>query len=122
MEPKTILLIEDNALNIKLVEAILRTQDHKVLVAKSAEDGIDLARSHSCDLILMDIQLPGMDGLEATRLIKADSDLKDVPVIALTSYAMKDDRKDSIAAGCDEYITKPIDSAEFWQKISIFLE
>jgi len=88
MTAPTILVIEDNQKNLKLVKAILTMGDFQVLDTESAEEGLDLAREHLPDLILMDIQLPGMDGLEATRLIRADADLQDIPVIALTSYAM----------------------------------
>jgi two-component system cell cycle response regulator DivK len=121
MEQKTILLIEDNALNIKLAKAILKTGNHHVLVAEDAESGLQLARKNRPHLILMDIQLPGIDGLAATEIIKKDPDLKHIPVIALTSYAMKDDREKSFAAGCDEHISKPVDYAELLDKISIIL-
>jgi CheY-like chemotaxis protein len=114
---KTILVVEDNALNMKLVKAFLKSVNHKVLSAEDAETGLQLARGERPDLILMDIQLPGMNGLEATRIIKIDSDLKDTPVIALTSYAMNDDREKALAAGCDDYISKPINHKVFLEKI-----
>ena len=120
MEKRTILVIEDNALNVKLVKAILESSNHKVLVAEHAEKGLQLAREHGCDLILMDIQLPGIDGLKATEMIKADPELNHIPVIALTSYAMKEDREKAFSAGCDEYISKPIESEKFLSIINSY--
>ncbi|MGB5985907.1 MAG: response regulator [Desulfobacterales bacterium] len=120
MKQKTILVIEDNALNMKLVQAILSPCGHKSLAAEDAESGLRMAREQRPDIVLMDIQLPAMDGLEATRIIKADPDLKDVPVIALTSYAMKEDRQKSFAAGCDGYISKPLHPKHFLEKLSAF--
>ena len=121
LENKTILLIEDNELNRKLVRAMLQIDKYQILEAEDAETGIQLAREYPPDLILMDIQLPGMGGLNATRIIKKDSVLKDTPVIALTSYAMQGDEKEAREAGCDDYITKPIDRQRFLETISRFL-
>jgi CheY-like chemotaxis protein len=113
MEPKTILVIEDNQLNMKLVKTLLQIQKHQVLEAESAENGLEIAKEQLPDLILMDIQLPGMDGLEATRIIKEDPELMNIPVVALTSFAMQGDEEKAISAGCAGYITKPIDTREF---------
>ena len=120
MRRKTILVVEDNDLNMKLVKAILTPCGHEILTAEDAESGLRLAREHRPDIVLMDIQLPTMDGLEATRILKADPDLKDVPVIAITSYAMQEDRQKSLAAGCDGYISKPISPKHFLEKLSAF--
>lgn len=121
MDPKRILVIEDNELNMKLVVALLSISHYEVLKAENAEVGLQLARKARPDLILMDIQLPGMDGLEATRLIKKDQDLKEIPVIALTSYAMQGDEERAMAAGCSGYIPKPIDTRNFTASVEKFL-
>jgi CheY-like chemotaxis protein len=120
METRAILVIEDNELNMKLIKTLLMLEHYEVLEAKDAEDGIQLARSHRPDLILMDIQLPGLDGLSATRLIKEEPELKDIPVVALTSYAMQGDEQKAREAGCAGYISKPIDSRSFVETVSQF--
>jgi CheY-like chemotaxis protein len=107
MENKNILVIEDNELNMKLMRGILSMGDYQVIEAFDAETGIRLARKQKPFLILMDIQLPGMDGLEATRIIKTDSKLKDIAVVAITGFAMQGDREKALESGCDDYITKP---------------
>ena len=109
----TILVVEDNATNMKLSTFLLESADHTVIAATSAEIGLTLARETRPDLILMDIQLPGMDGLEATALLKADEATRDIPVIALTALAMKGDEERILAAGCDGYIAKPLDYKTF---------
>jgi CheY-like chemotaxis protein len=121
MEGKTVLLIEDNELNLKLIRTVLAMEEFEVLEAKDAERGIELAREHKPDLILMDIQLPGLDGLSATRLIKGDPDLREIPVIALTSYAMHGDEEKAREAGCTGYIAKPIDTRNFKESITELL-
>lgn len=113
MGRKTILVVEDNALNMKFVRKLLKIGKYHALEAEDAETGIEMARKHRPDLILMDVQLPGMDGLAATRLIKADPDLKQIAVIALTSFAMSGDKEMALAAGCTGYITKPIKFKKF---------
>jgi CheY-like chemotaxis protein len=115
------LVIEDNALNMKLVRTLLQLLRIRVLEAGDAENGIQTALQELPELILMDIQLPGMDGLEATRIIKQNSALKHVPVVALTSYAMQGDEERALAAGCSGYITKPIDTKRFPEIIGAFL-
>lgn len=104
---KMILVIEDDALNMKLIKEILRIRNYRVVEAMNAEKGIELARNESPDLILMDMHLPGMDGLEATRALKQDHTVRDIPVIALTALAMKGDREKALEAGCADYVTKP---------------
>ena len=122
MERKTILIIEDNELNMKLVRSLLQIQEYKIIEAENAEKGIQMARDHQPDLILMDIQLPGMDGLSATKLISNDENLKDIPVLAMTSYAMEGDKEKALAAGCVGYITKPIDTRSFAKTIAEYIQ
>ena len=104
-----ILIIEDDVLNMKLLKSILQLKNFAVLEAENAEVGFQLAREHKPDMILMDIQLPGMDGIEATKLILNDDELKNTPVIAVSSLAMKCDKEKAFKAGIKEYITKPVD-------------
>jgi CheY-like chemotaxis protein len=118
---KTILVIEDNDLNMKLVRSLLKMGNYEMLEALDAETGINLTRKHRPDLILMDIQLPGMDGLRATRMIKDDPDLKSIPIVAVTSYAMQGDDVKASEAGCAGYITKPINTKEFLKTIEQYL-
>ena len=120
MGTPTVLVIEDNEMNMKLVRSMLMLGRCRVLEAVNAEDGIQLAREHNPELILMDIQLPGMDGLSATRIIKKDPALKAIPVVALTSYAMQGDNKKASEAGFDAYITKPIDTRSFMGTVKKF--
>ena len=115
---KKILIVEDNALNMKLVRTLLELSGCDVLSAMDAEKGLQIAREHHPDLILMDIQLPGMDGLTATRILKKDPELCLVPVIALTSFAMQGDEEKALDAGCDGYIIKPIDTRGFRKTIA----
>jgi two-component system cell cycle response regulator DivK len=104
----TILIVEDNPTNMRLAAYVLESAGHTVLPAANAEAGLTLARASLPDLILMDIQLPGMDGLEATGHLKADPATRAIPVIALTALAMKGDEERIRAAGCDGYIAKPM--------------
>lgn len=121
MENKTILIIEDDKLNMKLFKVLLQHEKYHILEAFDAEKGIELARKQKVDLILMDIQLPDMDGLDATRIIKEDPELKDIPVVALTSCAMHGDDKKALQAGCVGYMSKPIDINTFSQTVSQYL-
>lgn len=107
MGKKTILVIEDNEMNMRLMSAILQTGNYLMLEAKDAEIGLRLVREHHPDLILMDIQLPGMDGLSATQIIKSDPDLRDIPVFALTGFAMESDKEKAMDIGLAAYIVKP---------------
>ena len=109
----TILVIEDNADNMLLTVMLLESAGHTVVSAVDAEAGLTLARDGRPDLILMDVQLPGMDGLEATALLKADNATRAIPVLALTALAMKGDEARILAAGCDGYIAKPMRIQEF---------
>ena len=122
MQNKTIVVIEDNELNMKLVRGLLSMGKYNIHEAGDAESGIELARQHLPDLILMDIQLPGMDGLTATRLMKEDSVFDDIPVVALTSYAMDGDEEKAIEPGCSGYISKPIDTRSFLETVARYLQ
>jgi len=118
----TILVIEDNATNMKLTTMLLVTAGHSFITATDAEAGLSLAREHQPDLILMDVQLPGMDGLAATELLKADEATRAIPVLALTALAMKGDEERIRAAGCDGYIAKPLDYRSFLATVSTHLK
>lgn len=118
---KEILIVEDNPANMKLASFLLEHAGYGVLRAENAVDGIALARARLPSLILMDIQLPGMDGLTATRIIKADALLRGITVVALTAFAMKDDEQRILAAGCDAYIAKPIQYKAFLAEVARLL-
>jgi two-component system cell cycle response regulator DivK len=113
-----VLIIEDNATNMTLAIFLLQSAGHTVISATDAEAGLTLAHDEHPDLILMDIQLPGMDGLQATVLLKRDEATRAIPVIALTALAMKGDEERIRAAGCDGYIAKPMRYQEFLETIS----
>jgi two-component system, cell cycle response regulator DivK len=113
-----VLIIEDNPTNMTLAIFLLKSVGHAVLSATDAEAGLALAREEQPDLILMDIQLPGMDGLEATALLKGDALTRAIPVIALTALAMKGDEERIRAAGCDGYIAKPMRYQEFLKTVA----
>jgi two-component system, cell cycle response regulator DivK len=116
-----VLLVEDNPANMKLATFLLQSAGHTVLSATDAEAGLTLARGEQPNLILMDIQLPGMDGLEATVLLKGDAATRAIPVIALTALAMKGDEERIRAAGCDGYIAKPLAYRNFLTIVSAHL-
>jgi len=116
-----VLVVEDNAANMTLAVFLLQSAGHTVLSATDAEGGLRLARSEQPDLILMDIQLPGMDGLAATLLLKQDPATRAIPVIALTALAMKGDEERIRKAGCDGYIAKPMRYQEFLATIATHL-
>lgn len=116
-----ILVIEDNAVNMTLISAVLGINGHVVLGARLALDGIALACSEAPDLILMDIELPGMDGLEATAILKGAGATAHIPVVALTAFAMKGDEARFRAAGCDEYMAKPYDYVELLALVEMIL-
>jgi two-component system cell cycle response regulator DivK len=117
----TILLIEDNEANTKLAGLLLRKAGHTVLCAVDAETGVAMARTARPDLVLMDIQLPGMDGLAATAMLKTNVDTAAIPVIALTALAMKEDQEKCVLAGCDAYIAKPLRYQELYATIDKLL-
>ena len=121
MPDKKVLVVEDNELNMKLMRSILNVGGYQVIEASDAETGIDLAKAHRPALILMDIQLPGMDGFSATTIIKKDAELKNIPVIALTAYAMEEDKRKAMEVGCSFFISKPIDTKTFVKTLNEFL-
>ena len=122
MEKNRILIVEDNEFNLRLVSDLLEHSGFSVLQAVNAEEGIKLAHLENPVLILMDISLPGMDGLKATRLLKNDPGTKAIAIIALTAHAMDGDSEKALAAGCDDYITKPINTREFSRKVTSFIK
>lgn len=121
MKGKTILIVEDNPQNRELVSDLLTLAEARVLIAEDAETALDILAREVVDLVLMDVSLPRMDGLEATRLLKAAPATARLPVIALTAHAMKGDRERILAAGCDGYITKPIDTRNFTREVARML-
>ena len=108
--PKTILVIEDNSLNAQLLKDIFTVKGYKVRIAVNGEDGLEDVKKKRPDLILMDIQLPGMSGYELTRILKNDEKTSDIPIIAITAYALKGERERAFREGCDEYMSKPINT------------
>jgi len=112
-----ILLVEDNEMNRDMLSRRLLRQGFEMVIAVDGEQAVDLARSEAPDLILMDISLPGLDGWEATRLLKTMPETRSIPIIALTAHAMAGDREKSLAAGCNDYDTKPIDFLRLVEKI-----
>lgn len=118
---KTILVIEDQEDNRRILRDLLTNSDFEVIEAATGTDGVRVAESHHPDLILMDIQLPGIDGYEATRQIKANPDLQKIPIIVVTSYALSGDDVKAFEAGCDAYVTKPFSPRNLLAKIREFL-
>jgi two-component system cell cycle response regulator DivK len=118
----TVLVVEDNPANMTLATFLLKSAGYAVLSATDAEAGLALARTEQPDLVLMDIQLPGMDGLEACAILKRSEATRDIPVIALTALAMKGDEERIRAAGCDGYIAKPLAYREFLATIAAQLQ
>lgn len=118
---ETILLIEDSEFNIKLVEAVLKPHGYRLLVARDGETGITLTKSAKPDLILMDLLLPGIDGYEATRRLRADPETQDITIVALTASTTPEQRQQVVTVGCDGYIAKPFDTRAFPKQIREFL-
>jgi two-component system cell cycle response regulator DivK len=117
-----ILVVEDDQDNREMVIKVLKFHGYQVVEAVDGEEAIEKARTEKPDLILLDIYLPKMDGYEATKRLKGDSRLKDIPIIALTAHAMKGNREEALAAGCDGYIPKPINVRELPKQIQHFLK
>ena len=122
MAGELILIVEDNDKNLKLVRDILQFRGYRTLEAGTAEDGISLAGAHRPDLILMDIQLPGMDGVTALGRLRSEPGTAGIPVIALTAFAMKEDQDRLVGAGFDGYLVKPINIREFPEQVRGFCE
>lgn len=116
-----ILLVEDNEMNRDMLKRRLERRDFTVLVAVDGVQGVEMIKSEKPDVVLMDMSLPEMDGWTATRTVKADDEIKHIPVIALTAHAMSGDREKALEAGCDDYETKPIDFEHLLAKIQQFL-
>lgn len=118
---QTILIVEDNHLNLKLVSMVLSLAGYRVISACDAEQALEILCAQRPDLILMDIQLPGMDGNQATEAIRADEKLSTIPIVALTANALKDQRDRAFEAGCDRYITKPVRPKEILEVVATLL-
>jgi two-component system, cell cycle response regulator DivK len=121
MADQLILIIEDNERNLKLVRDVLQFNGFRTTEARTAEEGLALARSHAPDLVLLDLQLPGIDGLEAFRQLRESPPTADTPVVAVTAFAMKDDRERVLRAGFDGYLEKPISVRELPHQVRGFL-
>ena len=116
-----ILLVEDNPINRRLADFLLRSQGYRVREAATAQEALEILETDRPNLILMDIQLPDVDGLEVTKQLKENPATQDIPVVAVTSYAMKGDREKALAAGCSGFITKPIDKTTFMDEIATYV-
>lgn len=119
--PKKVLIVEDNDLNMKLFNDLLEAHGYDTLQTRDGVEALKLARQHRPDLILMDIQLPEISGLEVTKWLKEDDDLRAIPVIAVTAFAMKGDEEKIRGGGCEAYIAKPISVASFLRTVERFL-
>jgi len=119
---RVILIVEDDPRNLKLMRDLLQIRGYTTLEATDGKQGVDMARAKMPDLILMDIQMPVMDGFEATSILKADPVTKSITIVALTAFAMQGDREKCIEAGFNDYITKPLDTRAFMTKIKEYLE
>lgn len=114
---KTVMIVEDNELNMKLFHDLLEAHGYRTVETRSGVEAVDLARAHRPDLILMDIQLPEISGLDVTRKLKADPELKAIPVVAVTAFAMKGDEERIRAGGCEAYLSKPISVVKFLETV-----
>jgi two-component system cell cycle response regulator DivK len=118
---KTVLVVEDNELNMKLFHDLLEASGYNIVQTRNGLEAIDLAREHHPDLILMDIQLPEVSGLEVTKWIKEDDDLRTIPVIAVTAFAMKGDEERIRQGGCEAYLSKPISVNTFLETVKSYI-
>ena len=121
-EKKTVLIVEDNELNMKLFHDLLEAHGYATLQTKDGMEALSLAREHKPDLILMDIQLPEVSGLEVTKWIKEDENLRSIPVVAVTAFAMKGDEEKIREGGCEAYVAKPISVESFINTVKEFLD
>ncbi len=119
--PKTVLVVEDNELNMKLFHDLLEGIGYRTVETRNGLEAMELARKHRPDLILMDIQLPEVSGLEVTKWIKEDDDLRSIPVIAVTAFAMKGDEERIRQGGCEAYMSKPISVGKFIETVKSYL-
>lgn len=118
---KTVMIVENNELNMKLFNDLLQSQGYNTVWSADGKDVLKLARQHRPDLILMDVQLPGVSGVELTRALKADAELKIIPIIAVTAFAMKGDEEKIREGGCDGYLSKPISIPVFLETVAKFI-
>jgi CheY-like chemotaxis protein len=118
---KVILIVEDDPKNLKLIRDLLQVKGYSTLEATNGKQSVEIAKEKKPDLILMDIQMPVMDGFEATKILKADVTTKEIPILALTSSAMSGDEQRILETGCDVYISKPIDTGGFMKKVEEYL-
>lgn len=119
---KTILIVEDNELNMKLFQDLLEAHGYKTIPSRNGREAFELIKKHKPNLILMDIQLPEISGLEVTKWIKQDENVKHIPVIAVTAFAMKGDEEKILQGGCEDYIAKPISVSSFLDVIQRYLK
>ena len=122
MANETILIVEDSLLNRKLVQAVLGPHNYHLLIAVDGEEAIEVATRERPDFILMDLQLPKVSGYDATQRLKSQPETADIPIVALTAHAMAEERERALAAGCDGYITKPIDTRVFPGQVRQYLD
>src|SRR5215470_11223087 len=120
-QPKRVLIVEDNELNMKLFNDLLEAHGYYTLQTKDGVEALRMARTHRPDLILMDIQLPEVSGLEVTKWLKEDDDLRSIPIVAVTAFAMKGDEERIREGGCEAYLAKPISVASFMSTVERFL-
>ena len=120
--PKTVMIVEDNELNMKLFHDLLEAHGYQTVGTRNGIEALDLARKHHPDLILMDIQLPEVSGLEVTKWLKDDAELRSIPVVAVTAFAMKGDEEKIREGGCEAYIAKPISVVQFLETVDRFLQ
>ncbi|HAT88142.1 response regulator [Cohaesibacter gelatinilyticus] len=118
---KKVLIVEDNELNMKLFHDLLEAYGYETVGTRNGLEALDLARTHSPDLILMDIQLPEVSGLEVTKWLKEDDDLRSIPVVAVTAFAMKGDEERIRQGGCEAYLSKPISVAKFIETVKTYI-
>ncbi|MSP68558.1 MAG: response regulator [Alphaproteobacteria bacterium] len=119
--PKTVLIVEDNDLNLKLFRDLLMAHGYQSIQARDGSTVVAMVRQHMPDLIIMDIQLPGVSGLEITRQLKRDPELRMVPIVAITAFAMKGDEEKILEGGCEAYMAKPISVTKFMETVRSFL-
>ena len=118
---KTVMVVEDNELNMRLFNDLLEAQGYNVVKTSNGLEAIDLARTHNPDLVLMDIQLPEVSGLDVIRWMKEDETLSHIPIIAVTAFAMKGDEERIRAGGCEAYLSKPISVAKFLETVNLYI-
>lgn len=122
MLKKSILIVEDNPINLKLVYVVLAKEGYDIKAATHAEEALMLLKTFHPALIVMDVQLPGMDGLQLTQILKKNPQTKDIIIVALTAYAMKGDEEKALNAGCDDYIAKPVDIHHLTKTVAKYLK